>query len=146
MAAIGRADTLSHARLAKDPEDRDALFALTLTSSLQADYVALIEKRNLASLQFTKEASASAQELLVVCHDRYGALLATGFSANTALEAWPLRCAGFFGWVGFRLTSKVELQTCRPLPRTDTISPPSLQSCCRLHTCERRISLGRWSC
>lgn len=79
MAAIGRADTLSHARLAKDPEDRDALFALTLTSSLQADYVAFIEKRNLASLQFTKEASASAQELLAVCHDRYGALLATGF-------------------------------------------------------------------
>ena len=40
------------------------LFAMTLASGLQADYAALIEKRNFASLHFTKEASASAQELL----------------------------------------------------------------------------------
>src|SRR5437879_7704674 len=59
MAAIGRAENLSHVRLAKDPKDRDALFALTLSSGLQADYAALIEKRNLASLHFTKQAAAS---------------------------------------------------------------------------------------
>jgi hypothetical protein len=79
-SAIGRATELSHTRLAKDPKDRDALFALTLSSGLQADYAALIEKRNLASLHYTKEASASAQELLAVCHNCYDALLATGFS------------------------------------------------------------------
>jgi hypothetical protein len=80
LSAIGRAENLSRARLAKDPRDRDALFALTLSSGLQADYAALIEKRNLASLHFTKRASASAQELLAVCPDCYDALLATGFS------------------------------------------------------------------
>jgi len=80
MAAIGRAENLSHARLAKDPHDRDALFALTLSSGLEAHYAALIEKHNLASLHFTKEASASARRLLAVCHDCYDALLATGFS------------------------------------------------------------------
>jgi hypothetical protein len=79
IAAIGRAENLSHARLARNSRDRDALFALTLSSGLQADYAALIEKRNLASLHFTKQASASAQELLAVCHDCYDALLATGF-------------------------------------------------------------------
>jgi hypothetical protein len=78
--AIGRADNLAHSRLAKDPRDRDALFALTLSSGLQADYAALIEKRNLASLHFTREAFSSAQQLLAVCHDCYDALLATGFS------------------------------------------------------------------
>jgi hypothetical protein len=100
MAAIGRADTLSRARLAKDPKDRDALFARTLSSGLQADYTALIEKRNLASLHFTKEASASAQELLAACNDCYDALLATGFSkyilgSMAAPVRWILRMGGF---------------------------------------------------
>ncbi len=99
QAAISRAETLAHARLAKDPKDRDALFALTLSSGLQADYAALIDKRNIASLHFTKQASASAQELLSVCHDCYDALLATGFSkyiigSMAAPVRWILRMGG----------------------------------------------------
>ncbi|HEV3308069.1 MAG TPA: hypothetical protein VGZ91_16635 [Candidatus Sulfotelmatobacter sp.] len=79
-AAIGRAETLAHARLNKDGKDQDALFALTLSSGLQADYAALIEKKNLASLHYTKEASTWAQELLAVCSNCYDAQVATGFS------------------------------------------------------------------
>jgi len=99
LAAIGRADNLSRVRLAKDSKDRDALFALTLSSGLQADYAALIEKRNLASLHFTKAASAWAQQLLAVCHDCYDALLATGFSkyvigSMAAPVRWILRIGG----------------------------------------------------
>jgi hypothetical protein len=80
QSAIARAESLAHARLVSQPKDRDALFALTLSGGLQADYAALIEKRNMASLHFTKQASAAAQQLLVVCRDCYDALLATGFS------------------------------------------------------------------
>jgi hypothetical protein len=80
QADIDRAETLARARLAKDSNDRDGLFALTLCAGLQADYAALIEKKNLASLRFTKEASTSGRQLLAVCHDCYDALLATGFS------------------------------------------------------------------
>ncbi len=99
MDAIGRAESLSHARLSKSPKDRDALFAQTLSSGLQADYAALIEKRNLASLHYTKQASASAQELLAVCPDCYNALLATGFSkyiigSMSAPVRWILRMGG----------------------------------------------------
>lgn len=99
MSAIGRAQTLARARLAKDPKDRDGLFAMTLAAGLQADYAALIEKRNIASLHFTKEASVSAQELLAVCHDCYDALLATGFSkyiigSMAAPIRWILRMGG----------------------------------------------------
>lgn len=99
QAAIKRAENLAQSRLSKDPKDRDALFALTLSSGLQADYAALIEKRNLASLHFTKEASVSAQELLSVCHDCYDALLATGFSkyiigSMAAPVRWILRMGG----------------------------------------------------
>jgi hypothetical protein len=99
QSAISRAERLAHTKLAKDPKDRDALFALTLSSGLQADYAALIEKRNMASLRFTKQASAEAQELLAVCHDCYDALLATGFSkyiigSMAAPVRWVLRMGG----------------------------------------------------
>src|SRR5579864_1180022 len=99
QTAIGRAENLAHARLAKDPKDRDALFALTLSSGLRADYAALIEKRNLASLHFTKQASIAAEQLLAVCHDCYDALLATGFSkyiiGSMSLPVrWILRLGG----------------------------------------------------
>jgi hypothetical protein len=75
---------------------------MTLSSGLQADYAALIEKRNMASLHFTKRASASAQELLAVCHDCYDALLATGFSkyiigSLAAPVRWILRMGGLPG-------------------------------------------------
>ncbi|HEV2399225.1 MAG TPA: hypothetical protein VGS27_19925 [Candidatus Sulfotelmatobacter sp.] len=99
QTAINRSEGLAQAKLAKDAHDRDALFALTLSSGLQADYAALIEKRNLASLHFTKQASAHAQQLLSVCHDCYDALLATGFSkyiigSMAAPVRWLLRMGG----------------------------------------------------
>lgn len=99
QSAIERAETLARTRLARDPKDRDALFAVTLCSGLQADYAALIEKRNLASLHFTKQASTSAQQLLLVCHDCYDALIATGFSkyiigSMAAPVRWVLRLGG----------------------------------------------------
>jgi hypothetical protein len=97
--AIARAENLAHTQLAKDPKDRDALFALTLCAGLQADYAALIEKRNLASLHYTKAATVSAQQLLAVCPDCYDALLATGFSkyimgSMSAPVRWVLRMGG----------------------------------------------------
>ncbi len=99
LAALDRAESLAHARLARDPKDRDGLFALTLSSGLRADYAALIEKRNLASLHYTKEASESAQQLLAVCPDCYDARLATGFSkyiigSMAAPVRWVLRMGG----------------------------------------------------
>jgi len=102
QAALRRAQTVAHARLAKDAKDRDALFAMTLSSGLQADYSALIEKRNLASLHFTKEASVWGQQLLAVCPDCYDGLLATGMSkyiigSMAAPVRWLLRIGGLPG-------------------------------------------------
>lgn len=97
--AIGRSEILARARLAKDTNDRDALFALTLSSGLRADYAALIEKRSMDSLHFTKQASTFAQQLLSICPDCYDALLATGFSkyimgSMSAPVRWFLRMGG----------------------------------------------------
>jgi hypothetical protein len=102
QACLGRASNLAHVRLAKDRKDKDALFALTLSAGLEADYAALIEKRNLASLHSAKRASARAQQLLAVCPDCYDALLATGFSkyitgSMAAPVRWILRLGGLPG-------------------------------------------------
>jgi len=101
-AALALADTRAHARLAKDPKDRDGLFALTLSSGLKADYAALIEKRNLASLSYTKEASALAGQLLASHPKCYDAYLATGIGkyiigSMAAPVRWFLRLGGFAG-------------------------------------------------
>ncbi|HVI10770.1 MAG TPA: hypothetical protein VND65_20945 [Candidatus Binatia bacterium] len=100
--ALDRAQSLARARLAKDPKDRDGLFAMTLASGLQADYAALIEKKNLASLHYTKEASVWAQQLLAVCNDCSDALIATGFSkyiigSMSAPMRWLLKMGGLPG-------------------------------------------------
>jgi len=102
LAALEHAQRLAHNRLAKDSKDRDALFALTLSSGLQADYAALIEKKNLASLHFAKEAAAWAQQLLAICNDCSDALVATGFSkyiigSMNAPVRWLLRMGGLPG-------------------------------------------------
>lgn len=101
-AYLQRASNLAHVRLATNTKDKDALFALTLSAGLEADYSALIEKRNLASLHSAKEASVWAQQLLAVCPDCYDALLATGFSkyiigSMAAPVRWILRLGGLPG-------------------------------------------------
>jgi hypothetical protein len=88
--------------LNRDRNDRDALFALTLSSGLQADYAALIEKKNLASLHYTKEATQWAQQLLAVCDDCSDAHVATGFSkyiigSMAAPVRWLLHMGGLPG-------------------------------------------------
>ena len=97
--ALDRAQALAKASIAKDPQDQNALFALTLSSGLQADYTALIEKRNVASLHYAKDASAWAQQLLALCPNCYDAHLATGLTkyivgSMAAPVRWMMRLGG----------------------------------------------------
>ncbi len=99
QAALDRAQNLARSRLIKNSKDRNALFAMTLASGLQADYAALIEKRNLASLHYTKEATNWAQQLLAICNDCADVLVATGLSkyiigSMSAPVRWVLRMGG----------------------------------------------------
>ena len=101
-AALERAEKMARAQVAKNPKDRDSLFALTLATGLRADYAALIEKRNLASLHYTKESTAWAQQLLAVDPQCYDAHLATGISryiigSMAAPVRWILRLGGVSG-------------------------------------------------
>ena len=101
-SALGRAQSEAAARLAANPKDRDGLFAMTLSSGLQADYAALVEKRNMSSLHFTREASDWADKLLAVDPNCYDARVATGFSkyiigSMAAPMRWLLRLGGLSG-------------------------------------------------
>ena len=127
-AAIERAENLAHTRLAKDPKDRDALFVLTLSSGLQADYASLIDKRNFASVCFTKDASSQAQKLLAVCPDCYDALLATGFSKYIvgnliAPLRWILRMDGLPADKQGGSRRPANHRHARPLPRAFRANP-----------------------
>jgi hypothetical protein len=101
-AALDQAEKWALARLNKNAKDRDALFAMTMASGLRADYAGLIEKRNLASLHFTKQATGWAQQLLVVDPGCYDAHLATGVSqyivgSMSAPVRWLVRLGGVSG-------------------------------------------------
>ncbi len=101
-AAIQKAETVARGRLAKNPRDKDALFALTLTNGLQGDYAALIEKRNFASLHYTKEATAWGEQTLAADPNCYDAHIASGISkyiigSMAAPVRWLVRLGGVSG-------------------------------------------------
>jgi len=101
-ADLDEGERRARARLAKDPKDHDALFAMTMSSGLKADYSAMIEKSNLASLHFTKVADGWAEQLLVVDPKCYDAHVATGFSkyivgSMAAPVRWLVRLGGVSG-------------------------------------------------
>jgi hypothetical protein len=101
-AALEQAESRARLRLAQDPKDRDALFAMTLSSGLKADYAALIDKRTMASLRYTKVANNWANQLLAVDPGCYDARVATGFTkyivgSMSAPVRWIVRLGGVSG-------------------------------------------------
>ena len=99
---LDRAEGLAKTRLSHDAHDRDALLAMTLSNGLRSDYAALIEKRNFASLHYTKEATSWSQQLIAVDPTCYDAHLASGVSryiigSMAAPVRWVLRLGGVSG-------------------------------------------------
>lgn len=99
---LHRAERLSEESLSRNPNDREALFAMTLANGLRSDFAALIEKRNLASLHYTKQATAWGDKLLAADPSCYDAHLASGISrylvgSMAAPVRWVLRMGGVPG-------------------------------------------------
>ncbi len=99
---LDRAEQLARARINKDAHDRDGLLALTFAAGLRSDFAALIEKRNLESLHYTKEATAWASQVLAADPNCYDAHLAGGVSryiigSMAAPVRWILRMGGVAG-------------------------------------------------
>lgn len=77
---IDIARKLALATLAKDPNNQDALFVMTISGGLLTDFTSLIEKKNIASLGYAKEAQGYAVRLLAINPNYGDAYLTTGFS------------------------------------------------------------------
>ena len=110
---LGRAEDLAKSRLSRDARDRDALLAMTFAAGLRSDFAALIEKRNLASLHYTKEATGWAEQLHAADPGCYDAHLAGGVSryivgSMAAPVRWFLRLGGV---AGDKAGGIAELQT-----------------------------------
>jgi hypothetical protein len=81
------------------PNDRNALLAKVFDLGLEADYLSMIEKRNLEALRYTKNAGVLAEKLLAVAPDCYDAYLAVGvenylLGLRPAPERWLFRLYG----------------------------------------------------
>jgi hypothetical protein len=97
--ALERGRRLAERALAKAPGDRVALFAATLRCGLRADYLAMIDKRYVASLKEVKAGRLIAQQLLAADPGFYDAYLAIGvenylLSQKPAPVRWVLRITG----------------------------------------------------
>ncbi len=74
MKALEDAQSRADATLAKNPNDREALFAMSIVEGVTTDYMAFVEKRQIASLSPAKRSNSFAQQLLKLnppCVDAY---------------------------------------------------------------------------
>jgi len=96
---LSKSDAAAEKVLTQNPGDVNALFAEVLSNGLRSDYMALIEKRNIASLSYMKTSRVTAQKLLALDPTCYDAYLAVGvenylLGVNPAPVRWVLRLTG----------------------------------------------------
>jgi hypothetical protein len=80
MKAVDDAQSRAAAVLAANPSDRRALFAMTIVMGVTTDYMALVEKRQIASLSPARRSNGYAQQLLKMNPPCYDAYMTAGLS------------------------------------------------------------------
>jgi hypothetical protein len=98
-SAVTRSEQLSEMALRVSQRDENAYFAKVLNRGLRSDYLALIEKRYLASLGDMKSGGILAEKLLALDPSCYDAYLAIGvekyiLGLKPAPVRWMLRLYG----------------------------------------------------
>ena len=96
---LAKAEQLSDGILSQSPQQTAAMFAKTVALGLRADYLALIERRDLDSLKIVKSSRAIAEKLLSIDPTYYDAYLAVGvenylLSIKPAPVRWFLKMNG----------------------------------------------------
>jgi hypothetical protein len=99
FAADQRAQDLARLRLKTNPDDANALFAMTLSVGMKADYASLIDKHQLESLKMIREADKYAKRLLVVAPDAFDAYVGLGI-ANYIIGSLPAHKRFFLVFAG----------------------------------------------
>ncbi len=88
FAATSKAQDLARRRLATLPGDANAMFAMTLSLGMEADYAALIDKRRLESLGLIRDVDTWAKRLLAADANAADAYLTLG-TANYIVGSLP---------------------------------------------------------
>jgi hypothetical protein len=88
FASVKQTQDLAQLRLKTNPDDPNALFAMSLGLGMPADYASLIDKRQLDSLKKIREADAYSNKLLQVVPDAADAYLGLG-TANYIIGSLP---------------------------------------------------------
>jgi len=109
FAADKRSQDLAQLQLKSNPDDANALFAMTLSVGMQADYASLIDKQQLDSLKKIREADVYAKKLLVIAPDAADAYLGLG-TANYVIGSLPGFKKFFLGFAGIHGDKKAGIQ------------------------------------
>lgn len=109
FAAELRARDLASLQLETDPDDVKALFVMTLSLGMQADYASLIEKHQLESLGMIRDADKFAKRLLAVNPDAADAYLTLG-AANYIIGSLPVFKRFFLKFKGISGNKKLGIQ------------------------------------
>jgi len=88
LDANHRAREMANERLSADPQDKQGLLVLTMTDGMEADYDALVVKKQMAALGLTKQADAEALKLLAIDPTAEDAYMALG-AANYIIGSLP---------------------------------------------------------
>lgn len=94
-----QAERLADAALQRNPKDTNALYVKTVICGMQSDYALMIDKRDIAALNLSKQASAFSRQALAIDPTLYDAYLATGvenymLSLKSAPIRWILNLTG----------------------------------------------------
>jgi hypothetical protein len=94
FAALDEARRRAAARLATNPDDAEALFALCMASSDLTDYTVLVERRQWKGFSLAKETHLHAKRLLALTPPCYDAYLTEG-SVDYVIASMPF----FLRWL-----------------------------------------------
>jgi hypothetical protein len=92
--SVEEAQRLAQAKLQTDGSNREAMLAMAITSGLQRDYTALIDKKLRLSMDYIKAGQMWSSRLLAADPSSYDAYLNTGFS-EYLIGSFPF----FLKWV-----------------------------------------------
>jgi len=109
FAADKQAQDLAQLRLKTNPDDANALFAMTLSVGMQADYASLIDKHQVESLKMIKDANRYAEKLLAVAPEAADAYLTLG-AVNYIIGSLPGYKKLFLGFSGIHGDKKAGIQ------------------------------------
>jgi hypothetical protein len=109
FAADKQTLALAQPLLQKDPNDANALFAMTLSLGMQADYASLIDRHQLDSLKMIREADSYAKRLLAAAPEGADVYLTLG-AANYIIGSLPGLKKFLLGFAGIHGDKKLGLQ------------------------------------